>query len=66
MPIINPEDIKKVNIPLRQGFDIGTLVTNISSRRRKKILMLLKLKLIGLQKTLLGKQKIFINYQKNK
>ena len=31
MPIINPDDIKKVNIPLAQGFDIGTLVTNITS-----------------------------------
>ena len=30
MPIIIPADIKKVNIPLMQGFDIGTLVTNIS------------------------------------
>ena len=32
MPIINPEDIKKVNIPLMQGFDIGTLVTNINKQ----------------------------------
>jgi 3-deoxy-manno-octulosonate cytidylyltransferase (CMP-KDO synthetase) len=31
MPIINSEDITKVNVPLIQGFDIGTLVTNISS-----------------------------------
>jgi 3-deoxy-manno-octulosonate cytidylyltransferase (CMP-KDO synthetase) len=31
MPIINPEDIKKVNIPLLQGFDIGTLVTDITN-----------------------------------
>jgi len=30
MPIINPLDIKKVNEPLIQGFDIGTLVTNIT------------------------------------
>ena len=30
MPIINPNDIKKVIIPLQQGFDIGTLVTDIS------------------------------------
>ena len=30
MPLINPLDIKKVNEPLIQGFDIGTLVTNIS------------------------------------
>ena len=30
MPIVNPYAIKKVNEPLIQGFDIGTLVTNIS------------------------------------
>lgn len=29
MPIISPLDIRKVNEPLIQGFDIGTLVTNI-------------------------------------
>ena len=27
MPIINPKDIIKANIPLSQGFDIGTIVT---------------------------------------
>jgi 3-deoxy-manno-octulosonate cytidylyltransferase (CMP-KDO synthetase) len=31
MPIINPVDIKKVNEPLKQGFDIGTLVTNLNN-----------------------------------
>jgi 3-deoxy-manno-octulosonate cytidylyltransferase (CMP-KDO synthetase) len=31
MPIIDPLDIKKVNDPLIQGFDIGTIVTNIST-----------------------------------
>ena len=36
MPIINPNDIKKVNDPLIQGFDIGTLVTNISSTEEKE------------------------------
>ena len=30
MPIINPLDIKKVIIPLTQGFDMGTLVAKIS------------------------------------
>ncbi len=29
MPIINPMDIVKVNKPLNQGFDIGTLVTDL-------------------------------------
>ena len=36
MPIINPQDIKKVNEPLIQGFDIGTLVTNISTEEEKE------------------------------
>ena len=32
MPLINSFDIEKVNEPLKQGFDIGTLVTNINSK----------------------------------
>ena len=32
MPIINPKDIEKVNIPLEQGFDIGTLATNFKNQ----------------------------------
>lgn len=31
MPLINSQDIKKVNIPIVQGFDIGTLVTKLDS-----------------------------------
>ena len=37
MPIIDPIDIKKVNIPLVQGFDIGTLVTSISPKEEEDI-----------------------------
>ena len=37
MPIIDPEDIKKVNTPLLQGFDIGTLVTEISKEEEENI-----------------------------
>ena len=37
MPIINPEDIKKVNYPLKQGFEIGTLVTDINAYEEKDI-----------------------------
>ena len=36
MPIISSLDIKKVNEPLIQGFDIGTLVTNISVNEEKE------------------------------
>ena len=37
MPLVNPNDIQKVGIPLMQGFDIGTLVTNISKEEEKNI-----------------------------
>lgn len=37
MPIIDSLDIKKVIIPLLQGYDIGTLVTNISIEEEKNI-----------------------------
>ena len=46
MPIINPLDIKKVNEPLIQGFDIGTLVTNIKSKKKKKNITKAKIKWI--------------------
>ena len=35
MPIIEPSDIEKVNIPIKQGFDIGTLVTNLLHNQLK-------------------------------
>ena len=35
MPIIEPKDIKKVNSPLIQGFDIGTLVTDLTLNQKK-------------------------------
>ena len=37
MPLVNPNDIQKVSIPLVQGFDIGTLVTHISKEEEKNI-----------------------------
>ena len=30
MPLIDPKDIERVNRPIKQGFDIGTLVTNLN------------------------------------
>ena len=33
MPIIDPQDISKVNVPLLQGFDIGTLVTELNDNQ---------------------------------
>ena len=35
MPLIHPGDIIKVNKPLSQGFDIGTLVTDITHNQIK-------------------------------
>ena len=37
MPIINPDDISKVNKPLLQGFDIGTLVTDLKKNQIEDI-----------------------------
>ena len=37
MPLIKAEDINKVNIPLTQGFDMGTLVTELSKDQIKDI-----------------------------
>ena len=37
MPLINPQDIDKVNQPLEQGFDIGTLVTQLDNIQAQDI-----------------------------
>ena len=63
MPIINPADIKKVNVPLIQGFDIGTLVTNISSEEEEDI-NITKTKISWITKNNLGEAKDF--YKKSK
>ncbi len=34
MPIINPHDIDKVNTPLLQGFDMGTLATELKDNQK--------------------------------
>ena len=53
MPIINPQDIQKVNMPLTQGFDIGTLVTNITDEELKN-LNVTKAKINWIKKNNLG------------
>ena len=63
MPIIIPADIKKVNTPLIQGFDIGTLVTNISSEEEEDI-NITKTKISWITKNNLGEVKDF--YKKSK
>ena len=37
MPFINSQDITKVNLPLTQGYDIGTLVTNLLDNQKNDI-----------------------------
>ncbi len=54
MPIINPKDIEKVNIPLEQGFDIGTLVTELTHDQTKDI-NITKAKIEWINKYKIGK-----------
>ena len=35
MPMIDPNDIKSVNLPLEYGYDVGTLATNITSKQER-------------------------------
>ncbi len=35
MPLIDPKNIQSVNLPLKKGYDIGTLATNISKDEEK-------------------------------
>ena len=63
MPIIDPEDIKKVNIPLKQGFDIGTLVTNISLEEEVDI-NVTKAKINWITKNALGEATDFYKLSK--
>jgi 3-deoxy-manno-octulosonate cytidylyltransferase (CMP-KDO synthetase) len=63
MPIIDPEDIKKVNIPLIQGFDIGTLVTNLSIEEEKNT-DITKAKISWIKKNNLGEAKDFYKFSK--
>ena len=63
MPIIIPTDIKKVNIPLIQGFDIGTLVTNISSEEEEDV-NITKTKISWITKNNLGEATDFYKLSK--
>ena len=65
MPLIDPEDIKKVNIPLSQGFDIGTLVTNISYIQEEN-LNITKAKVQWIKKNNLGEAIEFYKISKKK
>ncbi len=63
MPLINPNDIQKVNIPLIQGYDIGTLVTNISKEEEENI-NITKAKIKWITKNKLGQAIDFYKYSK--
>ena len=63
MPIINPSDIKKVNEPLLEGFDIGTLVTNISENEEREE-NITKAKINWIKKENLGKALDFYKLSK--
>ena len=64
MPIINPNDIIKVNQPIIQGFDIGTLVTNISEAEEKNI-NVTKAKIKWIKKKFFGEALDFYKLSKN-
>tara|TARA_B100001123_G_scaffold433202_1_gene557483 strand:+ start:137 stop:868 length:732 start_codon:yes stop_codon:yes gene_type:complete len=55
MPLINSKDIEKVNFPLKQGFDIGTLVTNIKDADEAKDRNITKVKVDWIKKEIIGK-----------
>ena len=40
MPLIDVDDINKVNEPILKGFDIGTLATNLSIEEESNICLL--------------------------
>ena len=65
MPLIIPTDIKKVNIPLMQGFDMGTLVTNISYEEEADV-NITKAKINWITKHQLGEAKDFYKKSKKK
>ena len=58
MPLINPNHIIKVNQPLLNGFDMGTLATNLSSIDEKNT-NITKIKIDWLKKNKLGLAKNF-------
>lgn len=69
MPLINPKDIKQVNFPLQQGFDIGTLVTKLKDNNEEKDKNITKAQIDWIKKESIGRALDFnkdINYLKGK
>ena len=65
MPIINSDDINKVNIPLSQGFDIGTLVTDLNDNQKNDI-NITKAKVVWIKKNFIGQALNFVKSSKIK
>ena len=55
MPLIEPENIRQVNYPLKQGYDIGTLVTGFSNNNEAKDKNITKAYIEWIKKELIGK-----------
>ena len=55
MPLIEPKDIEQVNFPLKQGYDIGTLVTNFKDYNEAKDNNITKAQVEWIKKELIGK-----------
>ena len=62
MPLITPKDIKKVNFPLQQGYDIGTLVTNFQDDSEVNDQNITKAHIGWIKKELLGQA---LDFNKN-
>ena len=62
MPLINPHSIKKVNLPIIQGYDISTLVTSFSNLEEKNNNDVTKAKIKWIKKEEVGEA---IDFNKN-
>ena len=69
MPLIEPKNIKQVNFPLQQGYDIGTLVTSFKDNNEARDNNITKAYIEWIKKELIGKAIDFnkdINFFKGK
>jgi 3-deoxy-manno-octulosonate cytidylyltransferase (CMP-KDO synthetase) len=55
MPLINSNDIAQANLPLHQGFDIGSLVTNFRDENEVNDKNITKAKIEWIKKEVIGK-----------
>ena len=62
IPLIDPKDIEQVNFPLRQGYDIGTLVTSLKDDNEAQDINITKANIEWIKKELIGRA---IDFNKN-